>query len=751
MPITDPATIARLKALAGQQQAAPPAVAAGGSSITDPATIQRLLRLRAKDEIARRVGAQMPDAKTGEVTPPEATGGPPTMARSRVTQAFETAADPRANQPFPLPPRTEYDFQMNTTSHLPFGDEVMSLGSGINRYIAGKSGEAPEKSFADAWNYGRAINRAAQEQYQQNYPWRDIGGQALGIAALAPTGGAAALGIRGAPAANVAKTFLPTKGSLGRLGQATLAGEVMGGLSGAGEGEGVKDRAFNAMEGVLGGGLTSMGLSSAIEGGVGLGTRLLSPVATAAANRARPESQAVKIAAQQFERDRVPIAEAERRLRAGGPDMVLADVGGANVQGLTRTAVNVPGAARERITSFVRERNLRQPQRIVDAVKSVLKDPADFGRTTARMAAEREKIASPIYKQAFAKNRPVNVNGVVSHIDRIVKPGGISAMSDLRPDGITATLTKLRGYFQTARSQRVGLEQLHNVKMEIDDAISSALRSGDNNKARAMLGVQRELLKAMDASSPEYARARGIYSSSHETERALEVGRNAFKMTADDMQEALRGMTAGEKEMVQVGLARAIQDQMEAKGASEFRSSRDVLKTVFGSPKIMKTLRAAFQDEPAFRRFRATLLKEADMAQTAQSVGGNSTTAQQMANIGDFQKGISPDVFTQLMRGQPVQASATWLRQAISSEKGINEKVADKIGDLLLSNDPTKMRRAIQLLNMRQGAAQRIAARMAATQKLFGNEAYGVGEDVARRTPVVGTILNRLSPASPAQ
>jgi hypothetical protein len=526
---------------------------------------------------------------------------------------------------------------------------------------------------------------------------------------------------------------------------------VLGGLSGAGEGEGVKERAFNAMEGVLGGGLTSMGLSSGIEGGVGLGTRLLSPVATAAANRMRPQSQAVKHVARQFERDQVPLAAAEAKLRAGGPEMVLADVGGANVRGLARTAVNVPGAARERITSFVRERNLRQPQRIVDAVKSVLKNPADFGRTTARMAAEREKIASPLYKQAFAKKQPVNVNDVVRHIDKIVKPGGISAMSDLRPDGITATLTKLRGYFQTAKSQRVGLEQLHRVKTEIDDGISSALRSGDNNKAREMLGVQRELLKAMDRASPDYAKARGIYSSSHETERALEIGRNAFKMTADDMNEALRGMTPGEQEMVQVGLARAIQDQMEARGATNFRSSRDVLKTVFGTDKIMKTLRAAFQDEPAFRRFRATLFKENAMARTAEAVGGNSTTAQQMANLGDLQNGISPDVFTQFMQGMPVKAGATWLRQAISAEKGINEKVADKIGELLLSNDPTKMKRAIQLLNMRQGAAQRVAERLASVSKFAANEGYGVGSDIARRTPVVGQIVNRLFPASPSR
>jgi hypothetical protein len=101
------------------------------------------------------------------------------------------------------------------------------------------------------------------------------------------------------------------------------------------------------------------------------------------------------------------------------------------------------------------------------------------------------------------------------------------------------------------------------------------------------------------------------------------------------------------------------------------------------------------------------------------------------------------------MQGMPIKAGATWLRQAISAEKGINEKVADKIGELLLSNDPMKMKRAMQLLNMRAGAAQRIASRMAAHQKFWSNEAYGVGPDVARRTPVIGNVVNRLFPASP--
>jgi hypothetical protein len=318
MPVTDPAVIEefkRRKAARQQSQTIVPTTSTQPGGTTDPAIVQEFQKrkqLRAgaakKKASILKTGADMPDLGTSSpatLQDIEATERNEEAAAEaqrleqirlrespRTTQAFEAASDPRANQPFPLPARSEYGFQENTTSRLPFGDEVMALGGGINRYIAGKSGQAPEKSFSDAWNYGQAINRAAQEKYRSEHPWRDVGGSLLGIAATgAPTGGAAAFGtLRQTPAAiTAARTgakpatafFNPAAQEAravpatvaGRAGEGIAQGAPLGALYGAGEGEGWKERAINAATGAAVG--TGVGATLPYLGAAARSTRRL--------------------------------------------------------------------------------------------------------------------------------------------------------------------------------------------------------------------------------------------------------------------------------------------------------------------------------------------------------------------------------------------------------------------------------------------------------------------------------------------
>lgn len=219
--VTDPNVLQQLDAGLGAPISTPPAPTR--RRVVDPAVRQQL------------EGAA--ETKRAEIGVP---GGPPTLERSRITQAFDVAADPRANQPFPVPRGSEYGFQENMGSRLPFGDEAAAFGGGVGRYLAGKSGFAPEIPFSEAHNYGRAINRAAQEKYRAEHPWGDIGGQVLGVAAAGPSGAARALGVRGAPAAT---QIAPTVA--GRTAEGIRSGAGLGALYGASEGEGLKDRARN--------------------------------------------------------------------------------------------------------------------------------------------------------------------------------------------------------------------------------------------------------------------------------------------------------------------------------------------------------------------------------------------------------------------------------------------------------------------------------------------------------------------------
>lgn len=589
-----------------------------------------------------------------------------------------------------------------------FGDEITAGVLTVPEMIIGAatgqdSGGLVDRASA-AYNRSLERQRAGIEQAQQDHPIATTVGEVAGA------------GMSGAKAAASGLTMAGRLGGgiAGRVAGGAIEGAGYGALYGLGTGEGgFENRVAKAAEDAQSGAAVGGGITAAVPAAVGLyraGKQVVSPVTSAVHSRLAPEDKAARLVSQAFTRDGIAIDDAATRvgtMQRNAPDAVLADVGGANVRGKVRAAVNVPGAGRQAILEEVDARNLAQPDRISEALKGNLSDPAKFGQTVDRMAAQRERIASPIYRQAFASKQPVDITGVVKHIDDTVSPGVnqlVSPMSDLRPDSTTALLGKMRSFFATAQNQRVDLRSLHNVKMEIDGMIGVAKRAGDDTKARALLGVQRRLLQAMDSASPNYRKARGIYSTTYEMEDALEVGKNVFRMQADAVRSSLSGMTPAEREMVQLGAARAIQERI-----ATVRDGRDVVKAVFGTPAIRNTMRAMFQNDQAFRKFQGTLMRETMMRRTGDAAKGNSTTAMQLGENADLVAGaVGRDVLEQLLEGHPWRAAATAVRQAIKGEEGISEAVADKMAEMLLSRDPTKIRNAIKLLKRKERVLTRI-------------------------------------------
>ena len=258
-PVTDPAIIEefrRRKAERQQPQAAPTAAGTPiGPPVTDPAIIERFRNRKRFNEAAKQKREQI--LQTGENMAP---------APDRISQAFEVAADPIADQSL-RPDYDPYDFTEHTMRSLPFGDEVGSGGAALGRYLAGKTGLDSEVDLGDQYQRQRALDRAEQERYARQNPGKSLGGQLLGVAAGgAPRGAARALGVRAAPAAIQVSATLG-----GRVAEGVRGGAGLGALYGAGEGEGVRERAVNAVTGA----------------GIGAGVGAALPLAGAAARAGR--------------------------------------------------------------------------------------------------------------------------------------------------------------------------------------------------------------------------------------------------------------------------------------------------------------------------------------------------------------------------------------------------------------------------------------------------------------------------------
>lgn len=101
-----------------------------------------------------------------------------------------------------------------------------------------------------------------------------------------------------------------------------------------------------------------------------------------------------------------------------------------------------------------------------------------------------------------------------------------------------------------AMDNTTSLQGLHWVKTAVDDLIGSATRSGDAQMARAYTGLKDDLLRGIDAMSPQYAQAR-------QTFRQMSIPLNQMDTAAQVMNRSVNPLT----EVVQPqAFARAFSD-----------------------------------------------------------------------------------------------------------------------------------------------------------------------------------------------
>lgn len=158
---------------------------------------------------------------------------------------------------------------------------------------------------------------------------------------------------------------------------------------------------------------------------------------------------------------------------------------------------------------------------ISEAVDRYLRDlsPVDSGEVAGEMARGgakaamddvvklRTRLGSPAYRTAFASAPPIDTRGVLATLD-----------GDIAKAGMTT-----RRYLEAIRKELIqdtpggpqplaDLELLHNkVKVEIDNLIGQAKRAGHGPAVGRLTKLQHELLKQMDAASPDYQTARALW------------------------------------------------------------------------------------------------------------------------------------------------------------------------------------------------------------------------------------------------
>lgn len=183
------------------------------------------------------------------------------------------------------------------------------------------------------------------------------------------------------------------------------------------------------------------------------------------------------------------------------------DIGLASLQ---RTLANNPDVG----TPLARQLATNAGARI-SALQGIAGD--DIAMAAAQSA--REAAVNRLYQMAFdtpPKMTAASAKAAQSLMQRpAFQAARQRAMELAANEGIDITANPVRG--------------LHYAKMALDDQISSAVRSGDNNLARILRGVQDDVVKLLDDVSPAYKEARQTFQQMSGPINRMEVGRELAK------------------------------------------------------------------------------------------------------------------------------------------------------------------------------------------------------------------------------
>lgn len=575
------------------------------------------------------------------------------------------------------------------------------------------TGQQPKGDATKSYEEARDRWRATVERSQKQWPKTSTVAQ-LGGAMLVPVGGAAGAGL----------------GLGARTLRGAVTGATTGGLAGAGEGTDLADRAVKAGSGAAVGtaiGTVAPGATDLVVGGVRATGRSL---ANLGRSLARPNDEAERRVAQQVinaqtrgGNDVVPIGEMAARQAEGQPVTVL-DVAGQGGRKLARSAKNTPNAdeGTQALQGMVEERFRSQAERTAAFLDR--HTPWKNNATFERILENSRSVNAPAYGRAYADGRAAIGNAAAGNYNprafltpELVRLAGAPDIARAfgsvgRKEGNRTIIEGFQSPRQSpfARNDRGRLDaaQFPNGNTAIPDLpawdqvqrvlrakAASATQAGDRDSARQLILLRQQLLAELDRIVPSFQAARGTAWRGFRAEDAYEAGgnyvtSNATGREAEALRRQIAGMTQDEQHLFASGFAQELIGKV--RGVSD---SADVVRRIYNSPVARERIAEALGPRMA-RDIDAFLHVEAVMNYARNAVQGNSTTVAQLLSAG-----MAGSLGYGAMTGNwdvsnlAAGAAAAGGRRVMM---GAQARMADRIGELLASNDPRVFARGMQML-----------------------------------------------------
>lgn len=594
------------------------------------------------------------------------------------------------------------------------GGEIGSLVSGLiklgkENLIAPLLGHKDEGKATKIYREERDRAREEQESAETQNPKAYIGGQ-LASALAVPLGG----GIRAATAA-------------GRIARGAVAGGVGGAAYGLGGGisagddpaELVKDAGLGVVTGV---GVGAAG-GAAVEG-IGKVARRTRDIVQGAMNPERVAERRVggvirdARQAGQLGIDVPTYAAAQ----SSGMPVHNIDIGGRATRDMGRALTNLSSEAADILEPAMAERIEGRSRRITDTIHRIFGGRLDAGADALALRQAARVANRPAYTRAYnAGDREI----WSPELERLTSAptvkqamaGAVNKWKDWQVvdgfGGVNPGATVDRGGLLRFQGRNTGVPTFPNIQFwdytarNIADKAEAARRAGKTHLAAQYGGLERQLKEELDRMVPEYREARVGARGFFGAIEAEEAGQQFVMRNADprEARRALAAMSAPEREL----FARGFADELTQ--ALLRNDSWGTIKRAFTSPLAREKIETALGPTRA-RELEIVLRAEMVGRKTEEALLGNSTTARQWAGVERLaRKGLAVGghgaagaigTFELLKEGdysaKDIIAGALILGSIRGGAHKIDAKVARKMAELLVSEDPATVRRGAAVI-----------------------------------------------------
>lgn len=522
--------------------------------------------------------------------------------------------------------------------------------------------------LSEGYDYAKAREDLELADARKNTGWLGAGAELLG-------GGVAGGGL--AKGGITAARLLGSNGGIfGRIAASALDGTALGGFSGAMEGNGLQERAANAGQGALLGGAIGAAAPAALK--------LLGIATAPIVSNVRAISDPTGYAQRQVAR---AITDSGRTVPEIASDVASANREGQGVfnvgdamgnagQRLLSTVARAPGEGRTAVIDALEGRQATQGRRVSNTLAEGFDAPETAAQTERRLTAARDAAADSNYSAVRSDAAPVDVSGVLDHIDQTLSPGvhGFAGSSNIGHDTAEGALASLRDRLTDGRSMLSDFTAVQRVRGDLSDTIEAAKRAGQGNKARLLGGALRELDASMEAASPGHRAANANFAQASRDIDAVAQGRNA----------AMRGRTEDTIPAYQA---------LTPEGQQAFRSGyvdpliSDAQGAAFGVNRARPLTNDAFRDEagvmaPGNELMQRRLGREGTMFETRRQAYGGSGTAENLADSEAV--GIDPSLVGHLLAHNYGAAAKHLIQAGSNAWSGNTPAVRAEIAKILL-------------------------------------------------------------------